>query len=701
MSAITRLGFDPRTNYVKYALAAGGAFAIFGLTLGRGTSLLTTIGRGLRQAGGVAGIRGRTGLAIAGLTAAFVIVAINLTAAPSGAPLVDTFHEGERLGFLPAARGAPRPFERIFLVHGFGLNVLPALVADRLADGPDRIALVRLGVVALHLLGYLGALATVILAVCVADPSAARRRALAAALGALVLAALVFRIDVRDTMFLLQVPWFMGFLAAVRRGQARRAVVSAVVLGASLPVAFLYVYDRAVYMAMIAGLVTMAMPALGRRALGPWLGGMAVGLAAGVAGLIALVGTAGVQDIAEQVVYWGRYGSYIWAQAWLAPCCGIRDIVLLVGALLVQFVTIGRLWRQSRAARSLRTAVANDMPLVVLLVASLVFTRIALGRADPPHFYFATMPSMLLVAVLAGAVVGGRDREAPTTATVTLPRGYLALLITLSVALGVVAGRGRILLPSALVKPLNPVTAVSTIMRYGTDFARPDALMLAEGDWAAVQALRPEVTAGRCFFTLTSEGGWYQLFDRPSCSRFHHLVYARTAAAQAELIAALEREQPPVILFANGRNSSAIDGATIFNTNAPVLRYVMTAYRPYKTVGGHWFWRRAQEPYRPLDVPAGRIEGVPPEVLRSRDVTVTGTVDQGLATPESGAILVTVGPADVPIWAGQAVSREGEAMRFRAQIPTAALAPGRHRLRFWLMTEPGLRPLGEAEVDIR
>ncbi len=202
-------------------------------------------------------------LAIAGLTAAFAVAAINLTATPPAAPLVDTFHEGERLGFLPAVRGAPRPFERIFLVHGFGLNVLPALVADRVAQGSDRIALVRLGVVVLHLLGYLGALATVVLAVRGAAPSAAWRRALAAALGALVLAALVFRIDVRDTMFLLQLPFLMGFLAAVRQGRARLAVVSAVVLGASLPVAFLYVYDRAVYMAVIAGLVTMAMPALG------------------------------------------------------------------------------------------------------------------------------------------------------------------------------------------------------------------------------------------------------------------------------------------------------------------------------------------------------------------------------------------------------------------------------------------------------
>ena len=76
-------------------------------------------------------------------------------------------------------------------------------------------------------------------------------------------------------------------------------------------------------------------------------------------------------------------------------------------------------------------------------------------------------------------------------------------------------------------------------------------------------------------------------------------------------------------------------------------------------------------------------------------------MDQELATPEAGAVLVTEAPGDVPIWAGQAVSREGEALRFRAEIPTAALAPGRHRLRFWLMTEPGLRPLGEAEVDVR
>lgn len=644
----------------------------------------------------------RTNLATAGLVAAFAVVAINLTAVPPAGLLVDTFHEGERLGFLPAVRGAPRPFERIFLVHGFGLNVLPALVADRVAQGSDRIALVRLGVVVLHLLGYLGALATVVLAMRACATSPVWRRALVAALGALVLAALVFRIDVRDTMFLLQLALSMGFLAAVRRGSSRTAVVSAVAVGASLPLAFLYVYDRAIYMAAIAAVTTVALAAFGRRTVGWWLGGTIAGLVLGVTAVFTLVGGSGVRAIVEHVTYWARYGSYIWVKPWPpAPCCAIRDLVLLVGALLVQLITVAYLWRQAREVRNLRAALADNMPAVVLLVASLVFARVALERSDTPHFYFASMPSMLLAAVLTGAVVARRDHDVPAPRTVSFTKAQLALVIAVGLGLGFVVGRARVLSPSSLAKPLNPVTAVSTLLRYGTDFAGPDAQILTEGDRAAVQALRPEVTAGRCFFTLTSEGGWYQLFDRPACSRFHHLVYARTRASQAELIDALERERPPLILFANNRGSSAIDGATIFNSNAPVVQYVMTAYRPYKTVGGHWFWRRAEEGYGVLDVPAGRIDAVPTQASRSRDLTVTGTIDQGLATPEAGAILVTEASGDVPIWAGQAVSREGEALRFRAQIPTAALAPGRHRLRFWLMTEPGLRPLGEAEVDVR
>src|SRR3712207_8788263 len=63
----------------------------------------------------------------------------------------------------------------------------------------------------------------------------------------------------------------------------------------------------------------------------------------------------------------------------------------------------------------------------------------------------------------------------------------------------------------------------STLFPYTTLFRSPDYA-------AAAARVRPELRArgADCFFTLTSEGVWYYLLELPSCSRFHHVVYART-----------------------------------------------------------------------------------------------------------------------------------------------------------------------------
>src|SRR5262249_4534216 len=145
----------------------------------------------------------------------------------------------------------------------------------------------------------------------------------------------------------------------------------------------------------------------------------------------------------------------------------------------------------------------------------------------------------------------------------------------------------------------------------------------------AVGAMKPIVARQQCFYTLDSAGVWFYLFDRPSCSRFHQITYARSEQAQLEVIEALRRERPEVILFRGYDSWPGVDEPA--NAGPPVPPHALREYRPRSVAGGHWFWQRAAAPLavgnRPVAGAATVIEDAPPGTVR-----VTGWVE-----PPAGA----------------------------------------------------------------
>jgi hypothetical protein len=106
----------------------------------------------------------------------------------------------------------------------------------------------------------------------------------------------------------------------------------------------------------------------------------------------------------------------------------------------------------------------------------------------------------------------------------------------------------------------------------------------------AVEEMRPEIKNMECFYTLTSESGWYYFFKKPSCSRYHSLVFAIGKAATDEIIDALRSKHPEVILFSNYRSFRSFDGS---RSHPELYKFIYKNYRPYKLVGNHWFWKRS------------------------------------------------------------------------------------------------------------
>jgi hypothetical protein len=708
VSKMTRARYHPLTNYLKYAIMAGGTLVVFAVAAQRGTGLVLSLATGLARALArvTSGRRWTTLGALAIM--AFAILLVNRTAVDPASPLTDTYHEGERLAFVPAVRASGSPLAHVFLIHGFGADVLPSVLAGYLATEGHQIALTRVMVAILQALGHLGALLAVVLAARLERPAMPWRPPVVGGLASLVVVALVFRIDVRDTAYLLQLPLIMLFLTAARTARGGITVMAAAAVGLSLPLAFLYVYDRAIYMLILTLIMTLPLLSLGWRVSVRWLAGVSVGVVLGVAIVVGTAGVAGAGAIVEQVRYWARYSAYINARplfAWPSCCTvpAIRDLVLLGMATVGQCLTVAFLWSERERRGGLRAAIRTHLPLTVLFVASVVFMRIATERSDTPHFYFATVPSMLLLAVLVGTTLAARLEDIEPLHLAPQSPPATVLILVLVFVFGLLAARAAVLNPVSLARPLNPGSALSALRTWVRHASVPDHDILLPDDREAMIAVREEIAQSHCFFTLTSEGTWYYLFQRPSCSRFHQLWYARTGTAQDEVIAALATNRPALLLFSNNRDMKAIEGTSVFNTNAAVARYVMTAYRPYRLIAGHhWFWRRVEEPYRFVDDPAGRLDVTVSEADARRDLIVTGTLIVAPSVLQTATVFVTLGPRGLPIWAGHTVQAAAGGFRFWAEIPTGALPRGASVLHFWLMTDPAgpLRSLGSATVSV-
>jgi hypothetical protein len=689
VSSATRLRFDPLTNYVKYLIVLGGSFAAFALSFW----LAKPVGLLLYRTWHTLALRWKGAQRVCSETLLVVLVIvtlINVTSVTFLNPSVgltssldDTFHEGEYLGFLPAARGNPEPFRSVFLAHGYGKDVLASVLADHLASNNNGIALTRLVNIAFLCLGYLMALAAIRSALRIYHPG--HRRWLGLAYIASIGLTAFQNIDVRDIALLVQLAVLTTFLAGGRSAGKWPAFLGAATIGATLPLALLWVYDRALYMMMIVALVSIPVFLLGGRMVFTWSLGVPSGIVLGSAALVALTGWEGIHQMQSQIGYWAKHGTYIAALP-AFPDLPAKEMLAAFGIpISVLCFSIAWLWNEYKRKGNLRATLGDNLGIIALLIAASVFQRIAVIRSDRHHLHMAAMPSYLL-AVALGAILLRRFLVICSihVGKLRLRRSLVFFgLLVLAIVLG---PRGN----------ANPIRAVRTLQSYATACHTPDDRIVRTDYQRAVAALKKEVEASPCFFTMTSEGVWYYLFDRPSCSRFHQLMYAHGRGAQEELIACLEREKPAIILFSNHFWSNSIDGISVFNAHAMVARYVMEHYEPFRLVGEHWFWHRRESPPRFTTEPVGSADVTSLEGTCKKDVEISGTLNVVPTAPEHAAVYISHGEANQLIWAGRTVVEKDGAWRWTATIPTASLPVGQNKLRFWLMYVPDtmLYPLG-------
>jgi hypothetical protein len=707
VSATTRAGVNTWLNYVQFGLCAMLVWAAYALAYRRGAGAvewsIEYCGRRWHRSALSRRVVWTLSLVVA------AIYLFNVGRSAITGPLLDGFHEGEYLGFVPAlASGAP-VLASTFTVHGPGVDLLPGYVASKIGLDDHGIVLVRLIYSGLRFLAVAAALGVTLTLASLLQPVAARYQKFASGMLAFMLLVTILQVaswpdelalhktlNARDLGIMVEVGVVLGFALMQRRREGSLAAFAyAAVAGALLPLAVFYSYDRGLYGAAFILVASAAFAMCGRKWAVTWLTGLCAGAFAGTLLVCVGAGMAGIEAVVGQLAFWVKYGRVLWAYPGIATTGDSWAGVVLVGCFVAVAWVAARVIESARTLGGWRAAVRAQIALILPCAAAISCLRMAVERGDAEHVVWGATTAWILLCVLAAkcilqpwevlpvGVAGDPAAAAPRS------RGLATLVISAIVGWNLIA--------------FNPYTAFARL-HEGIHSARrmTDGQILSQAQLDAVAFVHAEARSSPCFYTLTNEASWYYLLRMTSCSRFYQVTNARPAAAQREVIAALRATRPELILFSNGGWSNSIDGISLFNANPLVVGDVLEHYVPDRLVEDNWFWRRSDEPLQYSSRRIGNLSDAPAEGTRDSDLPLHGVYLAEASVPLPRGLIVTDGDANVPVWAGQISAGEFAASKWTAVLPTAALSSGAHRVRVWAIPESGrvMPMLGEIE-DLR
>jgi len=623
VSAASLNQLDPRRNYLAFLASLGATFLILSAVLAGGRLIpeswrqprLPSLPRPVVR--GMAAVLHR----LAFLLSPWLLVplsvmlvatwAINQEYVSLGTRIAHGFHEGEYIGFAPTLLRGGGLFTSAFYIHGFAINALPELLARTMGFTDNTIAATRAVRMVESILAW-PAMAWLIWEITRA--SGARRRFLPVFLGALLivfaLSDVTYYMTLRRTVSFLQLATLLLAMRGVmtRESDGVASWLTPGLIGLSLPLALLYDYSEAVCFAAIAAFASLLVLLTRRKAIRRWLGGMGTGAALGTLLLLVSLGPTQFAALFQQVIYWASYGRLIWFTP-LNPFTA-SESPRFFALVAVPSLTLAYLFFDRQKGESLREWIAREWLLLVLLVATLLGDRVALDRALEEHLGWSGVSTTLLMVAL-GLAAWRQVGDRPFAALLAMGGVFLS------------AGQAN-------AHKLNPVLAVEKIQLASHRFWTSDEYVVPRRMRLAMEEIASDVAKSRTFYTLSSEGVWYTLFKKPSASRFHQVVYARTPEAQGLVIQDLEHNRPDIILHGS---SVRVDGYSPEVTDYLVERYILDRYRPYRAVGSTDFWKRAAHPLTETMAGAPGVDG---RIANVKDTDEGTTWFTGTMTPPAG-----------------------------------------------------------------
>jgi len=599
--------------------------------------------------------------------------------------LIDSFHEGEFLGFLPNFLQLPQPFINTVLIHGYGVDVLPSWLAKNIATQNNGIALTRLFVNLENVITCLGYFWILWELINLAKINKNRLKIfLISCILFCVFDGIFYKFDGRrGTSFMIQLALTLRFFR-IAESQPNQAQWLSVLIGASIPSSFFYIYDRAIYFIAVylcASILALFLP---KKITILWLKGSLIGIIVTFVFSLIFLGFEQINAIISQVLYWGKYGRYIsfiplppleltWTSQTFWLSMFVQSVVL--GYLILDFKNYGL---------KLRLFIHNNYLIILLLVSASIYMRITLDRSDLGHSYQGALITTFLGFYLI--YLGYKYQIEPQLPQFNLTPIQRSLTV-------------MILIVIILTEPnFNVFKGMQKMTQIPEFLSISDSQILKADYLEAWNTLKPEIDQQSCFFTLTSEGLWYYLFDKPSCSKYGYVLYAKPTVAQEQVIQELNQNKPNILLLTNEIwYQNPWDEVLKSESASLIYQNVLRNYRPYKTVQSHWFWKRNNQPLKFTQTQSfnGNIESFPTQnVHQSDNLSIGGWSILPQQLKPADAVYLSLGENNQLIAVGQVNINRPDVVQVLSnpkyeksgwiiRVPIAILPPGNNQMKVW------------------
>jgi hypothetical protein len=599
--------------------------------------------------------------------------------------LIDSFHEGEFLGFLPNFLQLKQPFINTVLIHGYGVDVLPSWLAKNLATQNHGIALTRLFVNLENVITCVGYFWILWELINLAEINKNRLKIfLISCIIFCVFDGIFYKFDGRrGTSFIIQLALTLRFFR-IAKTQPKQAQWLSVLIGASIPSSFFYIYDRAIYFIAVYLCASILSLFLDKKTTIIWLRGTLIGIISVTIISIIFLGFEQINAIISQVLYWGKYGRYI-SFIPLPPLeLSSTSQTFWLSMFFQSGVLVYLILDFKNQELKLRPFVQKNTLIILLLIPASVYMRITLDRSDIGHAYHGALITTFLVIYLIYLVYKHEIEPQLSQLNITPIQQSLTVLILIVII---------------LTEPgFNIVKSFKNLTQLPDALSTPNQELLKPDYLEAWNTLKPEIEQQSCFFTLTSEGLWYYLFDKPSCSKYSYVLYAKPTVAQQEVIQELNETKPDILLLTNEMwYQNPWDEILKSESASLIYQNVLTTYRPYKTVQSHWFWKRNNQPLKLTKTQSlnGNIESLPTQPIHQRDnLSIGGWSILPESSQPADAVylslgkknqLITVGQVNIPrpdvvqVLSNPKYEKSGWIIR----VPTAILPQGNNQMKVW------------------
>ncbi|AFZ32620.1 hypothetical protein Glo7428_4171 [Gloeocapsa sp. PCC 7428] len=567
----------------------------------------------------------------------------------------DNFHYGEKIGLSMAFLSNSKAFfnEAYVMIHGFGLNVLPGIIGFYIGGYEKDIAASFFVLYSQFLLAIIFSFAILFeLATYISKDDKWKILFILSLIYFSLYNVILAPID-RDTVFFFQmfltIRW-LRLLAEINPNSKKTEYnfnfIYPGLIGFSIPLSLFYVYDRAtyfivIYFCLLGYIAIVRDRVFFIKSLLTSLGSILLGCL-----LFSLIlGFNFIPTSLSQILYWSRVSGLFTSLPYPTVRIYIYEILNWL-PIFLQSITLAILLLKLRVecfglGKRIRGFLLENGITIFLLLAAILLMRVALGRSDGGHIISPGFFSMF--CFIAAIAKMSPIRNIYTKYWLTTLTAFLIICSFIN---------------------FNSVTSATDIFHLRNYPSLAQSLLTSSNSdlinvqyQEAAKQLKADLSKQRCFYTLTSEGIWYRMFQLKPCSKYWYLIYSTSTSSQQELVKDLQQQKPEIILYSNKSLGNGIDGVAKETSHLLVHQYIWQNYRPYKYIHDNWFWiyRGSESKLNEILVPipnstVGFFDSVATLESNNRlDVVASGwSFLPPTQTPHENAIFLTYNLIDSP-----------------------------------------------------